>query len=108
MEFQASTDAMIIDVDTAKHVELLSSSMSKKKESSLYGVLNKCSTPGGSKLLRATLFQPPIKVNLMPCPPTGPKMFCAGPIFLCQTKNLFTYCGSRKHFVPGQKMICIQ
>ena len=64
MEFQASTDAMIIDVDTAKHVELLSSSMSKKKESSLYGVLNKCSTPGGSKLLRATLFQPPIKVNL--------------------------------------------
>ena len=62
MEFQASTDAMIIDVDTAKHVELLSSSMSKKKESSLYGVLNKCSTPGGSKLLRATLFQPPIKV----------------------------------------------
>ena len=64
MEFQASTDAMIIDVDTAKHVELLSSSMSRKKESSLYGVLNKCSTPGGSKLLRATLFQPPIKVNL--------------------------------------------
>ena len=63
VEFQASTDAMIIDVDTAKHVELLSSSMSKKKESSLYGVLNKCSTPGGSKLLRATLFQPPIKVN---------------------------------------------
>ena len=45
---------------------------------------------------------------LMPCPFTGPKMFWAGPNFLCQTKNLFTYCGSRKHFVPDKKMICIQ
>ena len=37
----------------------------------------------------------------MPCPFTGPKMFCAGPNFLRQTKNLFTYCGSHKNFVPG-------
>ena len=27
----------------------------------------------------------------MLCPFTGPKMFWAGPNFLCQTKNLFTY-----------------
>ena len=33
----------------------------------------------------------------MPCPFTGPKMFWAGPNFLCQTKNLFTYSGSHKH-----------
>ena len=49
--------------------------------------------------------------SLMPCPFTGPKMFWAGPNFLCQAKNLFTYCGSHKHFVPDQsdeKMICIQ
>ena len=46
--------------------------------------------------------------SFMPCPFTGPKMFCAGPNFLCQTKNLFTYCGSHKHFVPEKKMICIQ
>ena len=45
---------------------------------------------------------------LMPCPFTGSKMFWAGPIFLCQIKNLFTYCGSHKHFVPDKKMICIQ
>ena len=38
----------------------------------------------------------------MPCPFTGPKMFWDGPNFLCQTKNLFTYCGSHKHFVPGK------
>jgi hypothetical protein len=34
-------------------------------------------------------------------------MFWAGPNFLCQTKNLFTYCGRHKHFVPDKKMICI-
>ena len=45
---------------------------------------------------------------LLPCPFTGPKMFWAGPIFLCQTKILFTYYGSQKHFVPDKKMICIQ
>jgi len=25
--------------------------------------------------------------KLMPCPFTGPKMFCAGPNILCQPKN---------------------
>ena len=44
----------------------------------------------------------------MPCPFTGPKMVWAGPNFLCQTKNLFTYCGSHKLFVPDKKMISIQ
>ena len=41
----------------------------------------------------------------MPCYPfiTGPKMFWAGPNFLCQTKNLFTYCGSHKTFCARQK-----
>ena len=34
--------------------------------------------------------------TLMPCPFTGLKMFWAGPNFLCQTKNSFTYCGSHK------------
>ena len=48
------------------------------------------------------------KERLMPCPFTSPKMFCAGPNLLCQTKNVFTYCGSHKHFVPDKKMICIQ
>ena len=43
----------------------------------------------------------------MPCPFTGPKMFWAGPNFLRQTKNLFTYCGCHKHFAPDQKCIYI-
>ena len=45
---------------------------------------------------------------LMPCPFTCPKMFWAGPNFLRQTKNLFTYWGSHKHFLTDKKMICIQ
>ena len=44
----------------------------------------------------------------MPCPFTSPKMFWAGQNFLRQTKNLFTYCGSHKRFVPNKKIICIQ
>ena len=55
-----------------------------------------------------TAFMPNNGKQHMPCPFTGPKMFWAGPNFLCQTKNLFTYCGSYKHFVPDKKMICIQ
>jgi hypothetical protein len=39
------------------------------------------------------------------CPFTGSKMFWAGPNFLCQTKKLFTYCGSHKHFVPDREII---
>ena len=34
--------------------------------------------------------------ELMPCPFTGPKMFCGGPNFLCQPKNL----------VPLQNLLC--
>jgi hypothetical protein len=49
-----------------------------------------------------------VQIYLMPCPFTGPKMFCAGPNFLSQPNNLFTYCASHKHFVPDKKMICIQ
>ena len=49
-----------------------------------------------------------VPTPLMSCSFTGPKMFGAGPNFLCQTKNLSTYCGSHKHFVPDKKMICIQ
>ena len=33
--------------------------------------------------------------TLMPCYFTGPKMFWSCLNFLCQTKNLFTYCGSQ-------------
>ena len=39
----------------------------------------------------------------MPCPFTDPKFINLN--FLCQTKNLSTYCGSRKHFVTFSKIV---
>ena len=41
----------------------------------------------------------------MPCPFTGPKMFCAGPNFLSQPKNFTAFRASSKTFVPAQKQI---
>ena len=57
----------------------------------------------------------------MPCPFTGPKMFCAGPNFLSQPKKLTAFSASyalsfyrsqnvlclSKFFEPAQKFICI-
>ena len=43
----------------------------------------------------------------MPCPFTGPKMFCAGPNFLGQPKNLTAFSASSKSFVPAQKPILL-
>ena len=41
----------------------------------------------------------------MPCPFTGPKVFCAGPNILSQPKNLTAFSASSKTFVPEQKFI---
>ena len=43
----------------------------------------------------------------MPCPSTGPKMFCAGPNFLSQPKNLTAFSASSKTFVLAQKTILL-
>ena len=42
---------------------------------------------------------------VMPCPFTGPKMFCAGPNFLSQPKNLTAY--SASSLVLAQKPILL-
>ena len=48
------------------------------------------------------------KLNLlMPCHFTGHKMFCAGPNFLSQPKNLTAFSASTKPFVPAQKPILL-
>ena len=43
----------------------------------------------------------------MPCPFTGPKMFCTSPNFLSQPKNLTASSASSKTFVPAQKPILL-
>ena len=39
----------------------------------------------------------------MPCPSTGPKIFCEGPNFLSQPKNVIAFRASSKTFVPALK-----
>ena len=46
-------------------------------------------------------------VHLMPCPFTGPKMFCAGPNILNQPKNLTAFSTSSETFVLAQKPILL-
>ena len=43
----------------------------------------------------------------MPCPFTGRKMFCAGPNFMSQLKNLTAFSAFSKTFVPAQKPILL-
>ena len=43
----------------------------------------------------------------MPCPFTGPKMFCAVPYFLTQPKNLNAFSASSKTFLLAQKTILL-
>jgi hypothetical protein len=47
------------------------------------------------------------KLELMPCPFTGRKMFCAGPNFLSQPKHLTAFSASSKTFVQAQKTILL-
>ena len=44
---------------------------------------------------------------LLPCPFTGPKMFCAGPNFLSQPKYLAAFSDTSKTFVTAQKTILL-
>jgi hypothetical protein len=43
----------------------------------------------------------------MPCPFTGPKMFCVGPNVLSQPKNLTVFSAISKTFVLAQKPILL-
>jgi hypothetical protein len=44
-----------------------------------------------------------VSSRLLPCPSLGPKMFCAGPKFFNQSKNLTSFSASSKTFVSAQK-----
>ena len=55
-----------------------------------------------------TTNRPRDKINsFLPCPFTGAKMFCAGPNFLSQPKNMTAFSASLKTFVPAQKPILL-
>lgn len=65
VEFQVPENTTLINVETAKHVELLQSAINPKSQYSLFGYLNRCTTPGGVKSLRSNLFQPPVQMDVI-------------------------------------------
>ena len=60
IEYQVAENTTVIDPATAEHIELLTSLGPRKSKLSLFGVLNKCTTFTGVRLLRSNLYQPPI------------------------------------------------
>nr|CAD7460497.1 unnamed protein product [Timema tahoe] len=59
VEYQGSHNTTIIDVATASRLELVRSLQGSGSQNSLLGILNHCSTAGGTRLLRANILQPP-------------------------------------------------
>ncbi|XP_076243983.1 mutS protein homolog 4 [Calliopsis andreniformis] len=57
IEFQGSPNATVIDLESARSLELVQSQCSQRNIS-LLSILDTCSTPMGRKLLRASILQP--------------------------------------------------
>ncbi|XP_034175453.1 mutS protein homolog 4 [Osmia lignaria lignaria] len=64
IEFQGSPNATIIDLESARSLELVQSQCGQRNVS-LLGVLDRCSTPMGRKLLRANILQPPCEEHII-------------------------------------------
>ena len=60
VEYQMAEKSTVIDPATAEHIELLHSLGPKRNNLSLFGILNKCKSQIGVRLLRSNLYQPPI------------------------------------------------
>ncbi|XP_014681092.1 PREDICTED: mutS protein homolog 4-like [Priapulus caudatus] len=57
--FCGSEHTTMIDATTATNLELICNLLNPKSDHSLYGILKVPQTPGGARLLRANLLQPP-------------------------------------------------
>ena len=60
---------------------------------------------------KSTIQEPFItsRYNLMPCPSTGPKMFCAFPNILSQSKNIIAFCaGTKPNLLNGNHLLVWQ
>ncbi|XP_011877521.1 PREDICTED: mutS protein homolog 4-like isoform X1 [Vollenhovia emeryi] len=64
IEFQGSPNTTMIDIESARSLELVVS-QSKQSVVSLLGTMNRCLTPMGRRLLRASILQPPCNERLI-------------------------------------------
>ena len=65
IEYQVAEKSSSIDPATAENVELLASLGPRKSKLSLFGLLNRCSSFTGIRLLRSNLYQPPIDKDII-------------------------------------------
>ncbi|XP_014778440.1 mutS protein homolog 4 [Octopus bimaculoides] len=61
--FRGCENTTMIDVTTAKNLELVQNLRDPKSSHSLFGILNYCKTAGGVRLLRANILQPPSDIE---------------------------------------------
>eukprot|EP00927_Polykrikos_kofoidii_P046757 TRINITY_DN40896_c0_g1_i1.p1 TRINITY_DN40896_c0_g1~~TRINITY_DN40896_c0_g1_i1.p1 ORF type:complete len:1088 (-),score=162.31 TRINITY_DN40896_c0_g1_i1:310-3507(-) len=60
--YRGAADAMVIDAGTARLLELVADARDRRERGSVFGLFC-CRTPGGSRLLRQSLLQPPAAVG---------------------------------------------
>ena len=58
IKYEASEGTMLIDVSTIRQLELIQNLHDARSKDCLYGLLNQCLTPMGSRLLRSNILQP--------------------------------------------------
>lgn len=63
-EYQVAEHATMIDLESAQNLELVTS-YGNKHNFCLLGALDRCSTPAGRRLLRASILQPPCHEDLI-------------------------------------------
>ena len=92
VEFHAPENSTMIDMETAKHVELLFSAINMKSKNTLFGIINTCSTVGGVRLLRSSLFQPPTKLAIIRCRQDAVEELIAKPEILTGVQSVLSRC----------------
>ncbi|XP_011300600.1 mutS protein homolog 4 [Fopius arisanus] len=63
-EYQVAENATIIDLQSAQDLELVTSN-GNRSNFCLLGAIDRCSTPAGRRLLRASILQPPKDISIM-------------------------------------------
>lgn len=68
IRYQPSEDTVMIDISTIHSLELIQSLHEPRSKDCLFGLLNECLTPMGSRMLRSNILQPSSQVDstLMP------------------------------------------
>ncbi|XWW93997.1 hypothetical protein V2A60_001936 [Cordyceps javanica] len=59
VRYQPSDDTMMIDISAIQCLEIVQNNHSPKSKDSLFGLLNHCATPMGTRMLRSNIVQPP-------------------------------------------------